>query len=453
MLPPDSSSGSDDGSDISGETHLTQDTRIAGVDTPLGKDVLVLRGMTATEAMGRLPTFELDLLSEQQTLDPKDLLGKPVSIWLNVLGGRKRYFHGYVVQFGRSGVASRFFPYKAVVSPWMWFLTRTRNCRIFQNLSVRDIIEKIFKEHGFPYTPRLTGDYTTWEYCVQYRESDFDFVSRLMEQEGIYYYYDYEENENTLVLADSEGAHDPMPGYESIDYRPPGAGTAGEEVREHIREFVREMNHVPGTFTHTDYNFETPQADLRTSSTAPGDYPQSHLEIYDYPGEYEKHGEGEDWARARLEEITAEAVVYTGWGDTRGLGSGCCFELTEPPDPGQAGQYLVTSAKHTLNTGQFEVGNSDERPVYDVHFEVQPLTRIFRAGRDTEKPFIRGLQTAVVTGPAGEEVYTDNYGRVKVQFHWDREGKLDENTTCFVRVASLWAGRRWGSSGSSGSRR
>ena len=424
---------------------LTQDTRIAEVNTPLGKDILALRKMTVTEELGRLPTFDLDLTSERGVIKPDDLIGKPVTVSLHIKNDRTRYFNGYVVKFGRLAARDRLYSYRAIVAPWIWFLTRTRNCRIFQNLSVRDIIEKVFKEHGFPYKPRLSANYTIWEYCVQYRESDFDFVSRLMEQEGIYYYYEYEENQNTLILADSPSAHDPVPGYEEIRLRPPGSH-ASQEVREHIRQFIPHIKHLPGTYTHTDFNFETPAADLRASSSSPGDYPLGNLEIYDYPGEYEKHGEGEDWARSRMEEITARTEVVDGWGDTRGMAAGSTFELIGCDDPALNQKYLTTSATHTLNTGEYESGRAgaDDGPVYEVKFTVQPITRIFRTERETAKPRIRGLQTATVTGPGGEEIYTDKYGRIKVQFHWDREGKYDENTTCFLRVAQAWAGNRWG---------
>ena len=424
---------------------LSQEARIAEVSTPLGKDVLALRKMTVTEELGRLPTFDLDLTSEYGVVKSDDLIGKPVTVRLHVKNDKLRYFNGYVVKFGRRAARDRLFSYRAIVAPWMWFLTRTRNCRIFQNLSVQDIIEKIFKEHGFPYKPRLSGNYTPWEYCVQYRESDFDFVSRLMEQEGIYYYYEYDENQNTLILADSPSSHDPVSGYEEIHLRPPGSH-ASEEVSEYIRQFIPQLNHLPGTYTHTDFNFETPQADLRASSSSPGDYPLANLEIYDYPGEYEKHHEGEDWARSRMEEITAQAEVVSGWGDTRGMAAGSTFNLIGADDSALNQKYLTTAATHTLNTGEYETGraDADDGPVYEVKFTVQPITRIFRPERETEKPRIRGLQTATVTGPGGEEIYTDKYGRIKVQFHWDREGKYDANTTCFMRVAQTWAGNRWG---------
>jgi type VI secretion system secreted protein VgrG len=423
---------------------LDQTPRIAAITTPLGENTLVLRGMSVTEALGRLPSFELQLLSEEETIDPRELLGKTATIRLNVGHSPKpRFFHGYMIQFGRSGVQDRYFAYQATMVPWLWFLTRTTNCRIYQQQTVPQIIEKIFKEHAFEFQPRLSGNYTPWEYCVQYRESDFNFVSRLMEQEGIYYYFQHEETKHVLILADSLGSHDPLPGYDQISWRAPGQH-GDQEGREHVRDFVTQMNHLSGVFTHTDFDFTRPRVDLKTSSEIPGEYARPKGEVYDYPGEYVLHDDGEAWARTRMEEIHAQIEMASGWGDTRGLAAGCVFTLTDPCYPEQGGRYLVTSVRHALLSNEYETGRKEEAPPYGCQFLAQPAERVYRPARITPKPRTYGVQTAIIVGPKGSEIYNDEYGRVKVHFHWDRYDHRDENSSCWIRVAQIWAGWRWG---------
>lgn len=421
-----------------------QKNRIASVKTPFGPDEVGLLSLEGTETLGRLPSFELQLISETKSLNPKQILGQTVGVTVNLGNGKQRHFHGHAIQFGRATIRDRYFVYQTTVVPWLWFLTRATNCRIFQNKSVVDIVQKVCKDHGFDQIElRLKGNYTSWEYCVQYRETDFNFVSRLLEQEGIYYFFKYEEDKHTLILADSPSSHQPFPGYEQVKLRPISRVAAAEE-RERIRDFASEMKHVSGMFSHTDYDFEKPRSDLKTQSQMPGQYAKSSFEVYDYPGEYVKHDDGDTWARTRMEEIHAEIEQGTGWGDSRGIAPGSIFTLEDSPFSEDNRSYLVTSVQYELRPTEFETGSEGSDQVFQCQFVVQPSDTQFRPARVTEKPKTLGVQTAVVVGQQGDEIYTDKYGRIKVQFHWDREGKRDQNSSCWMRVAQAWAGRRWG---------
>jgi type VI secretion system secreted protein VgrG len=422
---------------------LSQADRIAQVETPFGTNKAVLLSMRGSETLSRLPSFELQLISEDKALDPKQILGKTVGVTLNVANGKKRYFHGHAIQFGGATFKERYFAYHLTIVPWFWFLTRTTNCRIFQKKNVIDIVQQVFEDHGFDDLQlRLDGKYTEWEYCVQYRETDFNFVSRLLEQEGICYFFTYEEKKHTMVLADAPTKHQAFPGYAKVRMlRPSAAGSV--EDRDVIREWASQMNHVSGVFTHDDYDFEKPRTDLTSRSEMPGEYTKSSFEVFDSPGEYTLNDDGQSWARVRMEEIHTQTAVATGWGECRGIAPGCSFQLTEAGQ-GFDGKYLITSVQHDLRPDEYETGRADGGLVYSCQFVTQPADVQFRPARVTPKPRTFGVHTAVVVGPAGDEIYTDKYGRIKVQFHWDREGKKDENSSCWIRVGQIWAGRRWG---------
>ena len=426
---------------------LIQSSRLATLYTPLGEDVLSLRSLHATEQLGRLFTFELEVESEQDDIKADDLLGQPVVVEVNLPPGGERYFHGFVNCFTHSPrVGRRYFRYHLTVVPWLWMLTRQADCRIFQNKSVPDILRDVFGRRGFSaFEINLHGTYDPWEYCVQYRETDFNFVSRLMEQEGIYYYFKHTLDDHTLVLVDSPDAHQPFPSYEKVILRA-RAGTHGSED-ELLREWRNEHRHHTGAFAQTDYDFTQPRVNLATQNHLPGEFVQSDHEVYDYPGEYVKYNQGEALAKVRMEEIRAERVVYHSAGNVAGLTTGYKFSLTGPTGFKHEGDYLVTGTSIYLKTANYATGGVDddgEGDSFNVACALIPAAEPFRPARLTPKPVLQGVQTAVVTGPKGEEIYTDKYGRIKVQFHWDREGKFDENTTCFIRVGQVWAGKRWG---------
>lgn len=438
----------------------SQEDRLVSIETPLGQDVLFVRHFNATEAISRLFSFHLDLFSEKPSLPLDGLIGKPVTITLEIGDDGQRFFHGIVSRFGRVGRGQtgrdpRFTAYNAEVVPWLWFLTRTSDCRIFQNLTVPDIIKKVFQDLGFrDFRLGLTRTYTQWDYCVQYRETDFNFVSRLMEQEGIFYFFEHERGKHTLVLADSADAHKPCPGQAKARFSPEGG--VGER-EDNITSWDMEQELRPGKYTLRDYHFEMPSKSLEvsTSTTVPGGG-KSNFEIYDYQGEYtqqfnkpgerlgEVEPEGEKLVKLRMQEEETSHLLIRGVSTCRGFIAGYRFELQEPPPGVTAGPYVLTSVEHAATQGGDFASGWDTGVSYTNSFSCIPQQVLFRPARVTPKPVIQGTQTAMVVGPAGEEIFTDKYGRVKVQFHWDREGKQDENSSSWVRVGSIWAGKQWG---------
>ena len=426
---------------------ITQENRELAIATPLGVDVLLLTRMSGTEQLGRPFRFDLELASEDDQIEVEDIVGKNVTIRL-LLGGEPRYFNGYINRFTQLITSGGLARYRATVVPWLWFLTRTADCRIFQEKTVPDIIEKVFGDHGFTDFKRsLSGEYRTWEYCVQYRETDFNFVSRLMEQEGIYYFFEHENGKHSLVLADSAGAHKPYPDYDQIKCHPADAGVSDEE---YISEWNVETCVQPGSYALNDFDFKDTWKDLNARAIVRREHASSEFEIFDYPGEYTKvKPDGEDYARKRIEELQAQYEVVTAASDARGICAGCTFKLTNHPREDQNQEYLITSANYNIDAGEFYSGSGGGGGcVYSCSFTAIKAAidakQPFRSPRITPKPSIPGPQTAMVVGPSREEIWTDEYGRVKVKFHWDRYSEADENSSCWIRVAQVWAGKKWG---------
>jgi type VI secretion system secreted protein VgrG len=418
---------------------IAQQHRRIAISTPLGKDVLLLRGFSGSEAISQLFHFDLDLLSENDSIKFQDVVGKSVTLRIYDAAGGERHWNGFVSRFSQGGQDRRLTAYRAQMVPWLWFLTRTADCRIFQNQKAPDIIQKIFKDLGFAdFKLRLYGDFVTRDYCVQYRETDFNFVSRLMEEEGICYYFEHQDGKHTLILANDASAHDPCPNQKTARYDFRGGSVVYEDV---VTEWQYQEEFRPGKWAQTDYNFETPSSSLAVTASGKNPY-----EIYEYPGEYRVRPAGESLAKIRLQEQTTPAIVFPGASGCRYFSPGYQFTLQDHyrSDLNQA--YLLTAVRHMASQGAgFQVGGGGgEEPTYRNSFECIPFSTPYRPARVTPEPFVQGCQTAVVVGPAGEEIYTDKYGRVKVQFHWDREGKKNENSSCWIRVSHPWAGQGWG---------
>ncbi len=278
---------------------------------------------------------------------------------------------------------------------------------------------------------------------MQYRETDFNFVSRLMEQVGIYYYFDHEDGKHTLVLADSISSHEPFPKYETVSYVPPGRIA---EDREHLSEWAVEKTVQPGACALNDFNYEKPKSALETRSQVSREHAAAEFEVYDYPGEYGEYDHGETLSRLRVEEFHARHETARGTGDVRGIKVGATFELAEHFRDDQNREYLVTSSTCTLANDAFDSARAvrDAGSTFAVSFCAVRSEQPFRTARTTPKPIVQGPQTAIIVGKSGEEIWTDELGRVKAQFHWDRYGKADENSSCWIRVAQFWAGKNWG---------
>ena len=416
--------------------------RVVRAHTPLGEDQLQFRSMHGTEGLSQLFEFEVDLLSPSASIDMKAVLGKPMALEIQTAGAL-RFLNGQVVRFsmiGREGGTSRHTVYRASVRPWLWYLTRSSDNKIFQNKTVVEVLEDVFGDYNFAFEKKLTGTYRQWEHCVQYNETDFAFVSRLMELEGIYYYFKHDKNQHTLVLTDDVTMHEPMSGYETINYF--AADRDVTEDMEVIDNWQVTAEIRSGSYAVDDYNFTTPGADLSGARSMPQPYDHSGYEMYEWLGEYTNPGEGEHYARVRLEEAQSMAERSVGHATVRGMAPGYTFSMQNSPRSDDNREYLIVSVNYMLREGGYATGAAPGE--YSFNFVVQPTSLPFRAPRITQIPRTTGPQTAVVVGPEGEEIWTDQYGRVKVQFRWDRSGRRNENCSCFVRVSHVIAGDGFG---------
>ncbi len=417
---------------------ITQAQRSLSLKTPLGTDVLLLRGFSGTESLSRLFCYQLDLASENDAIAAKDIVGKKVSWSISRFDQNPRFFSGIVSRFVAGALNRRKLrTYRAEVVPWPWLLTRTTDCRIFQNQSTPDIITTIFGDFGFnDYALELKGSFPKREYCVQYRETAFNFISRLMEHEGIFYFFRHEDGKHTMVLANAASSYADCP-ESPVEYSP------GSLAPNHVQSWEHHYEFRSGKWTRTDYNFETPSTNLLTTTSTVIDLPDApKYEIFDYPGEYVAKGVGDPVTKVRMEE---EEAGYS----TVNASSQCCtftpcgkFTLQGHDVAAEDGDYVITSIRHAATEASY--GSTANGATYHNQFTCIPATVIYRPSRATSKPMVQGPQTAVVTGPGGEEIYVDKYGRIKVQFFWDRKGKKDDKSSCWIRVAEQWAGKNWG---------
>ncbi|MCY2954018.1 MAG: type VI secretion system tip protein VgrG [Planctomycetota bacterium] len=426
-------------------TVYTQAGRRLMLKTPLEDDALLLTSFSGTEQLSRLYTYRLEMLSENAAIDPADLVGRNVTFGIRLPDDSVRYYNGFVARFAAHGRGDRLALYSAEVVPWLWFLTLTAKCRIFQKLSVPEIIQKVFGALNFAdfETSQISGSHPKWEYCVQYRESDFNFVSRLMEHEGIFYYFRHENGKHTLVLADSASGYEEAPEQEARLAH----NLNSPQPKDNLTAWEHRLEFRPGKYTHTDYNFTIPSTNLLTSSSSVIKLPNANkLEIYDYPGEYENRGDGESEARLRMEEQEVPHDVVEGQSKCRTFSPGLKFKVAEHHIQSEEGKgYVLVTVQHqAVQPGSYLTGEAAKPLDYTNRFTAIPDSVAFRPPRLTPKPLVHGSQTAVVVGPAGEEIYTNEYGQVKVQFHWDREGQKNENSSCWVRVAQASAGNNWG---------
>lgn len=417
--------------------------RVMEIVTPLGADVLLFHRMNAREELSRLFEYELDLLSKKGDINLDDILAKSVTVKLELPEGKTRHFNGYVTRFAQVGMHGRYHLYRATVRPWLWFLTRVQNSRIFQDLTVPEIIKQVFDEHSIAAVKQdgLSGSYRKRVYCVQYRETDFNFVSRLMEEEGISYYFKHEQDKHTLMLSDSVSAHEKFAGYAKIPFVPLERTARIEQ--EYIHEWTLAREVEPGKFALKDFDFEKPSTSLLVKTNQQRKHDLADYEIYDYPGGYTLSKDGDQYVRTRMEEAQYQFELANGKSNARGLCVGYLFELSGQSRADQNREYLVLSADYELEYTEYEA-MENQGAKYACGFSVLNSKQAFRPRCTTRKPFVQGPQTAIVVGPSGDEIYTDKYGRVKVQFHWDRYGKSDEHSSCWVRVSHPWAGKNWG---------
>ena len=401
-----------------------------------------LDGLRGTESLGAPFQLTLSLLSDSSDIDISSLVGDTMTVTVEGEEAATRYFNGYVTRMALVGIFDSHAQYRATLRPWFFLMSSRVNSRIFQNQSVPDIAKALFREHGFSdFEDALAGSYDPREFVVQYRESDFAFVSRLFEHAGIYYYFRHEKGRHVLVLADSASAHKTIPEYEEVSFHPQGTPTAAADEFISSWELVHQWR--PGAYASDDYDFERPRSDLTAQLQAAARHKKGDLEIFDYPAGYTDQGDIEDYVRGRLEALQSDVELANGGGDVRGIGAGNLFGLIEFPNEDQNKQYLIVSASYDAKNNAHDAGDGGDGH-FTMSFTAMDSQVPFRPALATPTPRVDGVQTAIVVGQAGDEITVDQYGRVKVQFHWDREGKNDENSSCWVRVAQVWAGSGWG---------
>ncbi len=423
--------------------------RALDIATPLGKDVFLLVEFNGHEHLSRLSEFTLRLKCKRPTIKAEDMLGQNVTVHVELNKGKARYFNGYVTRW--SGVTeirdslkgekeTKAYLYEATVHPWLWFLTRQSNSRIFQNKKVPQIIEEVFRAHGglASFKNKTSSSYADWEFCCQYRETDFNFVSRLMEQEGIYYFVEHENGKHSITLVDNSSAHLPYPGYEQVRF-----DQEDREGAEMLSTWHGQHEIQPGRYTVDDFNPLTPRANLMAFADKAVTHPYGKFEFFDHPAEFDKAAEGNTYARIRIDELHSQYQTFTGSGNVRGLQPGCTFTLARHPVEAQNIKHQIVGATYTAS-GNADSSGGGTGFTYSSSISAIPFKQQYRPPRVTPKPVIQGPQTATVVGPAGEEIFTDEHGRIKVQFRWDRYGKADNNSSCWIRVAQSWAGNGYG---------
>lgn len=419
---------------------MAQDDRIYEITSPFGAGVLLFKSGEGREVFSEPFEFRFALLSENGNLSYDKILGNAVTLSVGKNGAADRYFNGIVTEFAYVGTSDRMFRYTATLRPWLWLLTKDQNSVIYQNMSVPDIILGAFRDAGFSdFKNALKGTYPKLEYCVQYRESTFNFASRLMEQAGIYYFFTHDQSKHTLVLADSVSAHSDAG---KVPYRMPG--TAGAEDEGFIDAWCVEHVIQSGQVTLNAFDFERPRANLEVRARGSSQYPHGNAEVYDYPGLYTQTDDGQSYARTRLESYEAQLGTVSGHGNAVPLAVGEIFTLNGHPRSGQDQGHLLTGASYEMENNIAATGTNAGSPRYEYRFVAIEKKVTFRAPLRTPKPVVRGPQTALVVGKSGEEIWTDKYGRINVQFHWDRKGQNDEKSSCWIRVAQPWAGTQFG---------
>jgi len=401
---------------------------------------------TGQEAVSNLFEVQLELACEDNSLSLPKLVGSDALLTIDGEAA-PRYFQGMISRFEQVDELPRHALYHATLVPLVWRMKLRHDCRIFQALRTPEIIKNVLSCAGVSSTYfefRLSGTYEPRDYCVQYRESDWAFLSRLMEEDGIFYFFEHHEDRHVLVIGDSMGSYRNISGVPSLPFRPASRLVTHEEHVERFR-FAEELQ--PAGVRLRDFNFKKPSLPMEVRQCTGGN---SDLQVYDYPGEYQdptrgSPGRGLTMAGIRLEEWQARRSVGQGTSDCERFSPGRLFTLAEHPCSDFNERYLLTSVRHEGRQPQalHEAARVGELR-YDNAFTCIRMEVPFRPPRVTPRPLMRGVQTATVTGPASEEIHTDEFGRVKVQFHWDREGQYNEQSSCWVRISQLWAGEGWG---------
>ncbi|MFP6562278.1 type VI secretion system tip protein VgrG [Paraburkholderia sp. B3] len=424
-----------------------QNNRLFSLKTPLsGQSQLLVNDFAYHEELSRVYTIELGLTSQDSTIELKELIAKDLTVDLSMQDGTTRYFHGYVTRFVHLGTDGGLSTYSATLRPWLWMLGRRYDIRIFQEKTSEAILREVFSQYGaiakFEFRVRRT--LKPYSYCTQYRESDLNFFKRLLEQDGLFFYFEHDEQGHTLIITDDSVVAKPIDGNPVLRY------ATGEMFDEEnvVTQFRADRKLESGRVSLKTADYKAPAARRYVSGdtlTNQGDVEK--YEIYDYLGAhgFDSTDRGEELMRFRLEALEAEGKVFIGASNCRTLTAGRTFQLTGhyDHDSGQdeEREFLVIAVSHH-GTNNFQ--SAQGSATYSNSFVCIRKKIPFRPSLTTPKPMIAGPQTAIVVGPKGEEIYTDELGRVKVQFHWDRLGQMDHRSSCWVRVGQAWAGSGFG---------
>jgi type VI secretion system secreted protein VgrG len=454
----------------------SQAGRLLTVSTPLGTDALLLARFVGTDALSELFVFQLDLLAERDTEVAFDqLLGQPATAAVRTADGSYRHFNGIVVRFSQGSEVTgpyggpTFVQYTATVVPKFWLLTRKAQSRVYQQVSVPDILKQVFA--GFDVDWQIQGTFHPRDYCTQYRETDWAFASRLMEEEGIFYFFKHTDGGHKMVVANTPASHADVPGPTAVNYETVAGGRPPDD---RVFAWTKTQEMRSGKYTLWDHCFELPGQHLDATATIQESVTvgavghklkvggNDKLEIYDYPGAYAQRFDGvapgggerpadiekifEDNARTvgiRMQQEAAPSLAIEGASGCRQFTAGHKFTLQRHVNAD--GAYVLTRVTHVADvSAEYTTTAAGGDPYYSNTFTCIPAGLPFRPPQVTPKARVTGTHTAVVVGPPGEEIFTDKYSRVKVQFHWDRQGKTDADSSCWVRVATPWAGKQWG---------
>ena len=431
------------------DQNIAKDSPAEVIFTPKPDFQLVFDGIHAEQELGRPFLFHLDMSSGKYQSQISTLVGSACCTWLYQSDSNNNetntYFHGIVARIISVGQAGGAYRYKFEIRPWIWLLSHITDCKIFQNKSAFQIVTQIFRDAGFSdfQDKRQSGaGDQQLEYCVQYRETSLAFVSRLMEQFGFYYYFQHSKDSHMLILADDPNAHTTLPDAIPFTFD----ANAVRTVDDHIWSWTADMALTSGKWTFQDYNFTTPSADLTAKTVKPADNQYGKFEVYEYPGIYDESGTGQRVSDIRMQELLAARQVHAGETNSRKLVCGSKFTMSEHPDQSNNRDYLITHSTTTVGGAEGTPNpDSDHVDTHRAEIKAIPGDTAFRLQRTTPRPVIRGPQTAKVVGSAGDEITTDQYGRIKVRFHWDRDDTVqDDQRTCWIRVAQTWGGGTWG---------
>ncbi|CCG20116.1 Rhs element Vgr protein [Taylorella asinigenitalis 14/45] len=419
-------------------------SRTFKISGPFDSESLLFRSMSGNEALSSIYEFKLDFVSKDKNFDARTLIGKELTLTVNS-GHNNRYLSGLVTQAKRVGqetTTERYFIFEAIIRPWLWLATKTNHYKIFQKKNIPQVIKETLEDYPFEIEIKTEESYREWGYCVQYDETDYEFVSRLMEHEGMYYWFEHSDGKHKLIITDSKNSHKTVDAFNSLSFYDHGLGL--DHTEEHFYEWQPKFSITPTKFSSIDYNLNKPDANLYVEKESA--IKNNHgvdLEFYHSIGDYTETSEGERYADINVEIFEAQCKKYFGTANSPMLSVGSTISLKKHPNKSQNQKYLITNIYYEFSEASYAT-NESQKTYAISNVLMIPASTQYRHPKLTPVPFTYGPQTAVVMGPEGESIHTDEYGRVKVKFHWDSSLIADGDSSCWVRVSSPWAGGGFG---------